>query len=369
MPEAEGEIGSVAEVTFRTQTSVRTISTKPLLKVEHSGPAKVLIGEEIPIQITVSNPGSGVATGVIIEVDVPDGLAHDGGREIMSDPFELRPNESHKVDLVLRAVQPGVVQSIVRAVGQRNLKAEHRTQIEVVAPQIQVGVVGPTRRFLDRPVKYQVTIANPGTAPAKEIELVARLPSGLKFVAADKKGQYDQRLHAVMWSLEERPMGEQGVVELTALPADTGEQKLHVEARAALNLAHQHDHLTVVEDITDLVFTVTDENIPIEIGSETTYQIRVANNGTKVARNIRLAVQVPDGLQATDSDGPTQVQQQGAQLIMQPLTELAQGEEAVYRITAKGTRAGDHILRVQLLSDEFSSPVTKEEITKVYQDK
>ena len=369
MPEVEGEIGSVAEVTFRIPSAIRTIATKPLLKVEHTGPAKVLIGQDVPFQITVSNPGSGIATGVVIEVDVPEGLAHDGGREIMSDRFDLRPNESKKLDLILRAAQAGVVQNVVRAVGDASLMAEHRTQLEVLAPELQVATAGPTKRFLDRPVKYQIGLSNPGTAAANNIELVARLPRGLKFTAADKKGQYDPRQHAVLWSLEELPAGEQGMVELTALPTDTGEQKLHIEARASLGLEFQHDHVTLVEDITDLVFTVSDENVPIEVGSETTYQIRVANNGTKVAKNVQLSVTVPQGLEITDSDGPSQVELQGDQLVMQPITQLAQGEEAVYRLTAKGTRAGDQVLRVQLLSDEFSTPVTKEEITKVYADK
>ena len=74
-------------------------------------------------------------------------------------------------------------------------------------------------------------------------------------------------------------------------------------------------------------------------------------------------------MQVIDSDGPTGIQQQGDKLIMQPIAELGQGEEAIYRIAAKGTRQGDHVLRVQLFSDEFSAPVTKEEITKVYADK
>lgn len=369
LPEAEGEIGSVAEVTFRAQAAVRTIATKPLLHVEQSGPAKALIGDDVTFQITVSNPGTGIATGVIVEVDVPEGLAHDGGREIMTDSFDLRPNETRSFDLVLKAVQAGMVPNLVRAVGSGTLFAEHRTQLEIVAPKLLVNTIGATRRFLDRPVKYQIVVSNPGTAPAKQIELVAHLPRGLKFTAADQKGRYDQQTHAVAWSLEELPAGEQGVVELTAIPIDTGEQKLHIEGRAALGLEHQQEHTTVVEDITNLAFTISSESVPIEVGSETTYQIRVVNNGTKAARNVRLAAQLPEGLELVDSDGPTKMQLQGAQLVMQPISELGQREEAVYRLVAKGIRAGDHVLRVQLLCDEFTTPVTKEEITKVYADK
>ena len=369
MPEAEGEIGSVAAVTFRTPAAVRTIATKPLLKVEHTGPARVLIGDDAAFQITVSNPGSGIATGVVVEVDVPEGFAHDGGREIMSDQFDLRPNESRKIDLLLKAVAAGSVESVVRAVGSGTLASEHRAPVEVIAPQLQVGTVGATRRFLDRPVKYQVIVANPGTAPAREVDLIAHLPRSLKFVSADKKGQYDSRQHAVLWSLEELPEGEQGVVELTCLPTSAGEQKLHIEGRRALGLQHQHEHITLVEEITDLLFTVTDENVPIEVGSETTYEIRIANNGTKVARNVRLSIQIPEGLEVVDADGPTLPEEQGGLIVTQPLAELRQNEDAVYRLTTKGLRPGDHLVRVQLHSDEFSTPVTKEEVTKVYSDK
>jgi hypothetical protein len=60
-------------------------------------------------------------------------------------------------------------------------------------------------------------------------------------------------------------------------------------------------------------------------------------------------------LQVVDSGGPTEVQQQRDQLVMQPIAELGQREEAVYRLVAQGKRAGDHVLRVQLVSDETES--------------
>ena len=369
MPENEGEIGSIAQVTFHAQAGVRTIATRPMLALEHSGPTKVLIGEDVPFHITVSNPGSGVATGVVIEVDVPDQLAHEGGREIMSDRFDLRPNETRKLDLVMKAVQPGAIENVVRAVADANLAAEHRTQLEVVAPKLQVAVSGPTRRFLQRQVTYQIAVANPGTAAAKEVELIAYLPQGLKFVGTEKKGEYDQQKHAVYWSLEELPAGDTGTVQLSAIPTDAGEQKLHVESTAALNLTANSDHTTVVEALTELVFTVSDENDPIEVGAETSYEIRITNNGSKTATNVQLAALLPPELTEIKTDGPTKAQSKGQQIVMEPIAELAPREEAVYRILVQGKKAGDHLIRVQLVSDEFSTPVTKEESTKVYADK
>ena len=67
MPTAEGEIGSVATVHFGADASARTIATRPQLVVETAVPKhKVLIGDQVTLSITISNPGTGVATGVVL---------------------------------------------------------------------------------------------------------------------------------------------------------------------------------------------------------------------------------------------------------------------------------------------------------------
>jgi uncharacterized repeat protein (TIGR01451 family) len=368
MPESEGEIGSVAQVTFHAPAAMRTIATRPLLTVEQTGPKSVLIGDSVTMQITVSNPGSGIATGVVVEVDVPDQMAHEGGREIMSDRFDLRPNETRTLDLAMKAVRPGNVENLVRAVADASLSAQHRLAFDVVAPELQITVNGPARRFLQRQATYEVAVRNPGTAPARAIELVAYLPQGLKFVATERKGEYDQRKHAVRWYLEELPPGESGVLQLSVLPMDPGQQKLHIEGRADLDLSATYDHLTIVEALTELVFTVSDENDPIEVGAETTYEIRVVNNGSKVATNVQLAAQLPPELIALKADGPTKARVEGDQVVIDPVPQMRPGEEIVYRLVVQGQRAGDHVVRVRIVSDESTSPVTKEESTKVYAD-
>jgi uncharacterized repeat protein (TIGR01451 family) len=197
---------------------------------------------------------------------------------------------------------------------------------------------------------------------------VAFLPQGLKFVGTANKGEYDQQKHAVYWSLEALPAGETGKVDVSAIPTDTGEQKLHVESTAALELAANVDHTTIVEALTELVFTVSDVNDPIEVGAETSYEIRITNNGSKTATNVQLAAELPAELLALKTDGPTKSQVKGQKIVMEPISELAPREEAVYRIAVQGQKAGDHVIRVQVISDEFSTPVTKEESTKVYAD-
>ncbi|MCE9529055.1 MAG: DUF11 domain-containing protein, partial [Planctomycetales bacterium] len=165
-PEEEGEIGSVAQVGFAGKATARTISTRPLLKIEHTAPKQVMIGHELKLGVTITNPGSGAATGVIVEEDVPEGLSHVAGKELEYEIGVLRPGESRELELTLKAEKPGVLENIIQVHGEGNLTSEHRVQIEVISPQRHVGVSGPKQRFLDRQATDRVTVANPGTAAA-----------------------------------------------------------------------------------------------------------------------------------------------------------------------------------------------------------
>jgi uncharacterized repeat protein (TIGR01451 family) len=368
MPESEGEIGSVAQVTFHAQASVRTVCTRAQLTVEHTAPRQVMIGEDVVLEITISNAGTGAATGVVLEEDVPQGLVHPAGGELEYGVGTLRPGETRQLDLILSAESAGVVTNSLRVRGEGGLIAEHSLELEVVAPQLQVALAGPSRRYLERQVTYEIGVSNPGTAAARDVDLVAYLPQGLQFIAADQQGQYDRQNHAVYWSLEELGPQQQGVVQLTALPIETGDQKIRVEGQADMGLSHEFEHTTVVEGIIQLQFTVSDVQDPIEVGADTIYEIRVVNNGTKTATNVVLTANLPAGLTPLEGEGPTAVTVSGQQVVTEPLAQLAAGGDAVYRVHARGVQAGDHVFGAQLVSDDSSTPVTKQESTRVYID-
>jgi uncharacterized repeat protein (TIGR01451 family) len=369
MPQTEGEIGSTAHVTFAAQATSRSICTRPLLTVEHTAPPKVLIGESLPVGITVANPGTGPATGVMIEEDVPDGLAHAAGRQLEYEVGTLRPGESKRMELVLQAEKAGLVQNTIVVRGEGNLLASHKVEVEVVAPQLEIDVTGPRKRFLQRQATYTVSVANPGTAPARDVDLVAYLPRGMQFVEADSQGQYDRTQHAVFWSLEELPQSKAGSVKLTAIPVEPGEQRLRIEAKADLGLAVAGEQLVQVEQSAELLHTVKDADEVIEVGSETAYLIKVSNVGTKAATNVRVVALLPDGIQGTAGEGPTRATGNASQIVFEPLAKLEPQEEVTFKVLATGVKAGDHIVRVQLASDEWPTPVTREESTRVYEDR
>ncbi len=167
----------------------------------------MLIGQQLEIELEVSNPGSGAATGVILQEDVPEGLEHPKGRQLDNSLGTLAPGEVRRQVLRLRAVAPGVIQNTIRLAGDDGLTAEHTVSVQVVAPDLQIELSGPSKRFLERQATYQLNVANNGTADATNVEIAVQLDRGFTFVSTDYEGQYDPSRHAVFWSLAQLPAG------------------------------------------------------------------------------------------------------------------------------------------------------------------
>ena len=369
MPKLEGEIGSVASVMFRADATVRSRATKPDLRLDTADPKPVLIGRDVKFPITITNPGTGIATGVVLEGLLPDQLTHRAGKELEFDVGQLQPGGSRTIDLSLGSTGPGVhtIRLVARADGQ--IEVERIIKVEITAPTLELEAEMPARRYLQRPAVCTIAMANTGTAPAKGVELAAQLPPGVKFVRANNAGYYDERTHRVLWNLEELPAAERGTVELVVMPVDLGPQKIVAAARSADGLSDQVAHTIEVEGLAAVTFEVTDSEDPIEVAGLTEYVIRVGNQGTKAASGVRVAATILGEMEPVEAKGPAAHRIDNLTVTFEPLARLAPTEEAVYRIRVRGHRAGDQRVQVQLTSDDHPAPITKEEITRVYADR
>ncbi|MGE3408571.1 MAG: hypothetical protein AB7I37_17265, partial [Pirellulales bacterium] len=365
IPTEEGEIGSVAQVMFTAKASVRTISTRPKLALEVECPKQILIGERLALKLRTSNPGTGASTGILIEAALPENLEHQAGTELEYDLGDLQPNESRDLDLALKAVKPGIVTLILSARGDAGLQAEQQVEVEILAPALAVGLTGAKRRYLEREASFVVTVSNPGTAPAKDIELTTYLPDGMQFVKADNFGEYDAKSRAIRWSLAELPAGETGEVTLVAVPMDAGEQTMLIETAGASGLADKQEYPIQVEGVAAILFEVVDVNDPVDVGGEMAYEIRVVNQGSKAATDVRIVVGMSEGMEPIDAEAPVEHGIEQNQFVFDALAQLAPKADTTFHVRAKALTPGDHRISVQLQTNEMRTPVTKEESTRV----
>ncbi len=368
IPEQEGELGSVARVTFEAAASVRTMSTRPMLKITQRTVEQVLIGQQVEIELEVSNPGSGTATGVVLQEDVPEGLEHPKGRQLDNVIGTLAPGEVRRQVLKMRAVAPGPVQNRIRLTGDDGLMAEDAVNLEVIAPELAIELEGPSRRFLERQATFNVNLANIGTAGATNVEVVAYLDRGFSFVGTEYQGQYDPNRHAVYWSLAELPVDGRGSVPLKLLPIEEGERAIRLEAKGDLNVIAQSEKTVSVDTLAELTFSITDDADPIEVGSEATYEIRISNRGSRDDSNVQMQMLLPPGLQLVASEAEARTDDRGL-IAFAPTLSLPAGGDTVHRVRVRGVAAGTHVVKAIVTSAQATTPVTKEESTMVYSDK
>lgn len=368
-PVAEGEIGSVATVTFQVQASGRSLVTRPRLVVTTIAPATAMIDEEISLKVKVANQGTGVAKGVVVRDLIPSGLRHSAGDELENELGDLAPGESRELDLAVRAVQPGKAVNQATAFGDGDLRSEvAKFEIEVIAPVIAMSVEGPKKRYLERPATYTVAVNNHGTAAARQLALALNLPAGMEFVKSDPPGRHDAQANSVHWLMEELPAQRNGSVSVTVLPKSAGSHNLVFEATAERTKAVRFEQTTLVEGVAAVLFQLGDVEDPIEVGGEAVYNIKVVNQGSKPASNVRLMAEVPSTMKFLAAESDARHTVQGNRVVFEPISSLAPKAEANIRIRVRCLSAGDLRFRCQLVTDDMEAPVSKEESTRVYAD-
>ena len=369
VPETEGELGSVASVKFAAQASVRTISTQPRLTLKQTAVAEMLGGDSATILIDVMNTGTGVARDVRLEEDVPKVFRHvSGASALQHDVGDLAPGESMRFEIELMALEAGKVSNVVRATSANSAMAESSYPIEVKAPKLQLQIVGPKLRHLERPAPYEAVIENSGTAVAKDLYITARLPRGMNFISASNEGTYLPDQHSVVWNLMELAAGTKAKTELVLLPVEEGRFAIAMTTDAEGVRADPTEREVLVEGQSELTFEIDDDNDPIEVAGMTTYSIRINNIGTRPDTEVRLAVEAPEGTTIEQVSSPMKYQVSGRQVIFAAIPSLASKQQVVVKVGVKHAREGTQVLRASLQSQLRAVPVIKDESTQVYRD-
>jgi uncharacterized repeat protein (TIGR01451 family) len=333
-----------------------------------TAPSEVMIGKQQHVKIEIRNPGSGDATGVMLFENVPPNVKHAAGPTLEFEIGTLHAGESRELDLVLNAEKAGKVTNTLTARAQGNLQVQQSVDFEVIAPALTVAVQGPEKRYLERAATYEVSVENPGTAAAHDVQIVTKLPKGMRFVKANNMGEYDATTHAVYWSLAELPKGEKGTVELTAMPVETGPQTLQVESHAQQGLADKTQREVLVEGLSAIKFEVRSLQDPVEVGGEANYEIRVVNQGTKAAANVLVTADLPAGMKLVSAEGESQHKADQNRLAFEPIAQLAPKADTVFRIRAQAMQAGDQRIVVEVKTDDLQQPIRREESTRVFGD-
>ncbi len=366
LPLAPGAITTHAEVRFSTGAAGQFEVTEPMLALQLDGPQQVLIGEAATQTILVSNPGSGVASNVRVEALIPTGLEHARGSQLLMDLGPLHPGETRSIRLPLAAIAGGKHTVQVTARAESDLQQQAAAEVTVIAPQVAAAIDGPSLRYIGRRATYTIQVKNDGSVATDNVRVMHKVPQGLTFVSAADGGQYDEGSRLLSWFVDRLEKGQQRELTATFACEEMGSFTHFVRATSAHGSVSDAQITTNVEGVSSLALDIQDLEDPVEVGSETAYEIRVKNEGSAPAKNVNVSCELPAGMTLVNVDAGIPFAAEQNMLVFQPISQIRPGETVTLRVHVKSAQAGNHRFRARLSSESIDEPLVGDELTRFY---
>jgi uncharacterized repeat protein (TIGR01451 family) len=343
---------------------------EPKLALKVQAPEKALMGEDAAFTLSVSNPGDGSADGVKIHAVLSEGLEHARGNKIDFDIGNLAAGESRNVTLLCVTRVGGVQKVDATAEAEGGLNAHESGAVTISMPKLNLQLVGPGLRYLGRKAVYTLKVSNPGDAAATNVTVSDVVPEGFRVLAASHGGRHDSSSRTVSWFLGEIAPGQTREVQLEVQAVSPGEQKHQASAvsSSARGLKATGELLTRVEGLSALMVEMVDTDDPIEVNSDTSYEVRITNTGSKVENDIKLVATVPDKMEFKTAQSVVPYHVEGKTVVFDAIERLAPKADAIVRINVKALEAGTAYFKIQVTSANVVEPVIKTEATRIYSD-
>ena len=368
VPLEQGQIGSVATVNFVAEVISETKVTAPRISVSLDAPGEVHVGETVPIQFAVENRGSADASGIVLQILLPQQLGHTKGNDLEYVVGTLKKGELKRVLLKVKAVQSGKTQLQAEAKGDGNLLAKSNHSLDVIGTRLAISRVGPKSRFIERPAIYQNTISNHSRSLIPTAYVVEYLPEGMEFLEATHEGRYDSKKRMVIWKFERLAPNESRSVQVKLLPKKTGAMKGVVKIYDPNGSHTQTEAVTRIIGHAALGLAMTELTRPVMVGERFSIRIQARNRGSADAKNVAISVEIPPQLQVVSADGPGKELQQGNLLTFEPLKSLRASQNSDYDVVFRAVKAGDIRVRVQISGDQLAKPLIKEEAVLIFRE-
>jgi uncharacterized repeat protein (TIGR01451 family) len=365
LPSAPGELHLRPTASFASAVGLRARIIRPVFGLTAAGPDGATTGARVVFPIQLANHGAAPLTRVVLRAQLSPGLQHPQGTLIQADVGTLAPGDSRTVHLEAVAAEVGRQVCEVSAEADGGLEAHSRAAVSVTRPAVTLRLDGPRQGKLGAELAFQVDLGNPGSGPAEDVRLTQVLPDGLEFVAASTGGAFDPARHVVTWTLGTLSPAQKQTVTLKLRGRLPGDWALPAAAQAAGQAearATTAVHLEAVPALT-LELSARDEAVPV--GGESVYEVRVVNQGDTPASGVVLLAALPDGLRATQAEGPARWHAQGQQVAFEPLGQLGPRADAVYRIRVRGEHPGAGSFRARLSAAALPQPVLQERAARV----
>ena len=367
--EGSGCITSCAKVTYDSPlcTSMNIVESR--LELCKRAPECVVECDRIPVSYTIQNMGDATACQITIKDKLPEGLITcDGCSEVVFELAKLEPGQCQVFETTLDATDLGRFGSRATAVANACDSVESNyTMTEVIKPDLEVAIEGPSKQYICRDVNYNVTVKNTSNCMAKDTVLVAGVPECINFKFASDNGTFVRSAPGkITWCVGDLQPNETKSYQFTLLGNVPGILETEANVTAYCANCKMDSTKTVLAGVPAMLLEVIDVCDPIELGSTERYIVTVTNQGSASDTNIQLTCELEDSMEFLNASGATEGMLDGNMIKFQPLASLAAGDKASWQICVKAQSQGDVRFKASIISDQLQREVYETEATNFF---
>jgi uncharacterized repeat protein (TIGR01451 family) len=258
LPAVPGALASRATVSIGAAAAeAQTQVNAPGVTVRVVGPEEAALGQAVALAIHLANLDARPRKGLVLRVRFGEGLRHEGGKEIESDPFDLDGAGHKDIDLHVQAVGAGRQITDAWVIAPDGLQVRDQAVINVAGPEVApsparprpslvIHKSGPQRPVVGEKCDYHLEVENRGMTEIADVNLYDRLPPGMDFLAAGNGGIFDATTRSVQWRIGTLGPRQQRGMTVRLLARSVGEQ---VNQVWVLGEPNQEAHLTATMQI------------------------------------------------------------------------------------------------------------------------
>lgn len=354
--EKEGTIVNCASVSADPRVCGTTFVGKPVISIDKTGPETAVLGSDVTYNIVVKNSGTTIARNVVITDAVPEGLS---GQPVSVNVGDLAPGQSKTASATFKTTRRGKVCNTATANSSNAGKVSDDACTVVLVPGLKVEKTGTKEQILGRNADYTITVSNTGDTTLNNVVVSDTAPAETSIVTASGATIAGNK---ATWTIASLAPGakQTETIRLTSKVAGTHCNNVTASSGALNDSAKA---CTLWKGIAAVLLEVVDDPDPIQVGENTTYTIRVLNQGFADIHNVKIVANFGDQVTPVST---AQGSISGKTANFPIVATLGAKQTVNYTITVKGATAGDSRNKIILTCEELKTPVEEEESTTVY---
>ncbi len=354
------QVKNLAYVKFEHGESVTTKIAKPTIKVTKLAPKQAVRDEAFTVRVLVSNTGRVPAESVRVIENLPASAEVEsittGGKRVKQPEGQqwvwelarLRPGERKVIEYRVRAREAKDVFTLTSVNGNRlvaDKPAEGRTQ--VLVPGLEVKLTGPTGVVsAGESAKYEIVVRNTGTLPCARVRVTGTIPADTKPTMKTDGGQLFR--DSFVWQVPRLEAGEAQSFRFAVKASTTGRRVVVAGATDARGQRAGQELATVFSGTAALTWETRFDPLTVQVGRQGVFTVKVKNAGGEAARNVRVRVDVPDGVSVVQVTPNTRIDNN---IVAFGAEEIKPYGEVTYTLTFEGKKSGIAYFNATLAAD------------------